>query len=465
MIDVRDHTLYTSYRIKQSLHIPNTSFTNTIQKQYENTDSCSPTSSSTFISTSSSFSYTYLLPDYPIPFYLLCNDLTIAHSIYHILITKWKHIYILCCTIPVQQFNQFSSIIHKQPSSTEIQIQQSYSNLIEIDSIDNSFWNLLQQQQLVDISSAITPVLLYTPAPLLQEYIHMIEQQLIVDQTDIDCTHTFTCCDIGCGSGRDDIWLATRHISHSTQNNDVYKWYITCIDENPLNLQKLTWLSTYMQVQTQIQIQQVKITQQSIVKRMQEKTIDSPTNSLSSCSATPDGDSIPSTAVSCIDSPSVSSDLSNHYTDDTTNNLSNDSTSLNTNTRKTKKAARVQKALQKKLKIQQNGNIEQSSCIDTSPLFHTQQYDLILCIRFLVRSFLPLIRSMITPGGYLIYSTFQKHPTLIYEHPTSAQHLLQEKELAQVFNETYGFEIIMDRIDVLIDGRWLNSFIARKRKS
>lgn len=92
------------------------------------------------------------------------------------------------------------------------------------------------------------------------------------------------------------------------------------------------------------------------------------------------------------------------------------------------------------------------------------QYDLVLCVRFLVRSFLPRIHDLLRPGGFLLYSTFVEGEGLRrYGRPSGPDHVLQPGELARCwFNEDTGFTVIRDEVDTTRDGREVTHFLARR---
>ncbi len=85
-------------------------------------------------------------------------------------------------------------------------------------------------------------------------------------------------------------------------------------------------------------------------------------------------------------------------------------------------------------------------------------FDLITVVRYLNRETFPYLIESLKPGGYLLFQTFVEGVEK-FESPKNPNFILKKGELAEVFS---GFEIIVDRIDELPDGRPVNSFIARK---
>ncbi len=93
--------------------------------------------------------------------------------------------------------------------------------------------------------------------------------------------------------------------------------------------------------------------------------------------------------------------------------------------------------------------------------FHLADYDLVLCVRFLVRGFHPQLANMIKPGGYLLYYTFYKGSEA-FGHPSKESHILQEGELATEFGTKHGWQVLVDRVEHLPDGRPMQAFLARR---
>ncbi|KAG2448304.1 hypothetical protein HYH02_006888 [Chlamydomonas schloesseri] len=91
-------------------------------------------------------------------------------------------------------------------------------------------------------------------------------------------------------------------------------------------------------------------------------------------------------------------------------------------------------------------------------------FDLVLCVRFLERSFLPHLPRLLCPGGVLLYSTFVDGPGLrAFGRPSGREHVLQRDELAgSMFGPAQGFQVLRDDVDLTADGREVSMFAARK---
>jgi hypothetical protein len=107
--------------------------------------------------------------------------------------------------------------------------------------------------------------------------------------------------------------------------------------------------------------------------------------------------------------------------------------------------------------------------------FSQRAYDLVMCVRFLHRSFFPALRRMVAVGGFLLYQTWVAgQPGLT--HPTDERCVLRAGELAREFGPhatergsadaadaaTPRFSIVVDRVEWLPDGRPVNCFVAQR---
>ena len=97
-------------------------------------------------------------------------------------------------------------------------------------------------------------------------------------------------------------------------------------------------------------------------------------------------------------------------------------------------------------------NLSQENCIPEE-----QKFDLILGVRFLNREILPTLKDKLNRNGFLVWQTFCGDFSK-FESPKSEKAILNQHELAEVFA---SLKIIVDRIDLLPDGRPVNTFIAQ----
>lgn len=90
-------------------------------------------------------------------------------------------------------------------------------------------------------------------------------------------------------------------------------------------------------------------------------------------------------------------------------------------------------------------------------------FDLILFARFLHRPLHNWVRSMLKPGGYILYNSFLNMPGVQkFGRPSGPENLLGVGELANQFGRD-GFEIISDEFEIeSLDGREMSLFVARK---
>mgnify|MGYP005748931387 CR=1 FL=1 len=87
-------------------------------------------------------------------------------------------------------------------------------------------------------------------------------------------------------------------------------------------------------------------------------------------------------------------------------------------------------------------------------------FDLVLMVRFLNRDLFPYIKHITRPGGYVLIHTFSQGSEQ-FGSPKNPNLILKPGELAKEFVE---FDIIIDKIEPLEDGRPMATFVARKRR-
>lgn len=122
------------------------------------------------------------------------------------------------------------------------------------------------------------------------------------------------------------------------------------------------------------------------------------------------------------------------------------------------------KAINNLKKLSTSHQVEVNSfCLDfeknlTAFELMQEKYHLILVNRYLYRPLLPIIKSKLAAGGLLVYQTFLKGSEK-FRGPKKARFLLRPGELANTFND---MDILLDRVEILADGRPTNIFIAQK---
>jgi len=86
------------------------------------------------------------------------------------------------------------------------------------------------------------------------------------------------------------------------------------------------------------------------------------------------------------------------------------------------------------------------------------KFDVILFVRYLHRPMLDKIKTLIEKNGYIVYQTFLEGSEK-FGSPKNPRFLLKHGELAEVFSD---FDILLDDVEYLDDGRPTNRFIAKK---
>lgn len=100
------------------------------------------------------------------------------------------------------------------------------------------------------------PSLLFSPSPFLVECIELIESQL---------GEHATCCDIGCGSGRDSVWLASKSKASFPYVNHSYgstQWSVTAVDCFPKMLVNAAEAAS--RVDVELKLVQAKISKDKV---------------------------------------------------------------------------------------------------------------------------------------------------------------------------------------------------------
>ncbi|CAG8455050.1 8035_t:CDS:2 [Paraglomus occultum] len=254
---------------------------------------------------------------------------------------------------------------------------------------------------------------LFQPNPFLMSIIDSVEQSFLKLG---DCTESFAlhCLDVGCGSGRDAAWLCA--------SRNKVEWRVTAVDAWPGALERTRALAKGLGVEKRVETINAKVMADGDIRGINED------------------DNAGGDDKSGLKVKEVGIDHCGE--------LSNDDASVV----QTHKAAPV--SLSKR---------PQFSSTLTSLPFLERTYDLILMIRFLSRELFPTIRQLVRPGGYVLISTFVNSPSHpLYSNPKSNKHRLELNELMGIFEKWDDFDIVKDVIEVIEDGRPVNSFLARK---
>jgi 2-polyprenyl-3-methyl-5-hydroxy-6-metoxy-1,4-benzoquinol methylase len=246
----------------------------------------------------------------------------------------------------------------------------------------------------IELSTAekFIPNFLFQPSPFLSSCINAIETDLLQNIPGSSPEYDFRCCDLGCGSGRNSVWLATRGssvrarfplVNEDSSVDDVkadgivspieWSWKVDGVDCFPNMLENLLELSLDLNCSDRISAHCCKITGEGNIKEIAYKG-------------------------------------------------------------------------------------KHAEKVTTSAGFESEQYDLLLCIRFLERAFFSQMVKMLRPGGYVLISTFSKSGG--GEGPKNVNRVVKDDELSSFFGE-HGFDVLIDSEDSSEDGRAMRSFLAR----
>ncbi|KAL6074247.1 SAM-dependent methyltransferase [Balamuthia mandrillaris] len=98
-----------------------------------------------------------------------------------------------------------------------------------------------------------------------------------------------------------------------------------------------------------------------------------------------------------------------------------------------------------------------------------EQFDLVNVARYLHRPLMPVLGEMVKANGVLMYHTFMEGSER-WGRPRSKKHLLEEGELAAMIRawnekeEEVRWEILLDEVRGISDGRPCSFFVAQKQK-
>lgn len=117
-----------------------------------------------------------------------------------------------------------------------------------------------------------------------------------------------------------------------------------------------------------------------------------------------------------------------------------------------------------RIKIHDDGNVRTLDApAQNNLIFSEQQYDLVICVRFLERNFMNTLKKMVKPGGFILYLAFTAGVE-VFEHPKDPKSILKSNELFETFCEDpiHKFKNVVNRVDKLPDGRPVQAFVAQK---
>lgn len=150
--------------------------------------------------------------------------------------------------LPPKDNDKIFVLIPHSNISSKILKDHGWTNFVEY-SFNENEWKLLSSKLKQD-NDRYYPM--FHPCPLLKSHIDTIEKILLDNNGDDkdNKNKILSACDIGCGSGRDDIWLCLR---------ENVKWNIECVDFNYKMLNRLTQFAINTKVNNQISITKSKI--------------------------------------------------------------------------------------------------------------------------------------------------------------------------------------------------------------
>jgi hypothetical protein len=328
--------------------------------------------------------------------------------------------------------------------------------------------------------------LLCEPLRYLRDKIDVIEA---AGRGDDDDASVLNCLDVGCGAGRDTVWLASRRLrslsspsptsssSSSSSSSSTpslpspspsklpREWQVTALDSRYRCLARCGEFATSVSAETREAVSLVwarvrydgAVTFPCHVKPSNRiATSSSPSSSSSSSSSSKSSFSLaePATAPHGLDTaffPRLPPGHCEHTWQSPRHQSS--STSSSSSSSSSSSASASPSSL---FKDADNIGLERSPA-----LLLQRKYRLVLVVHFLERAFLPTVLAAVAPGGFLLYSSFVQRGA--YKHHQSDAKVLLVGELAALCIAN-GFDVVDDVIEELsgCDDRPINHVLARR---
>ncbi|KAJ2956414.1 hypothetical protein NQZ79_g7723 [Umbelopsis isabellina] len=264
-----------------------------------------------------------------------------------------------------------------------------------------NLWTDLASLQLAESTCSDQSWLMFNPAPILEESIHWIERSLKSDAKGSESPEMLSCLDIGCGSGRDLAWLLSRK---AVDGSPI--WRATAVDSSHGATNRTSAICENMGLSGQLDgALNAKVAANGLWRLLKRETPNLQVNSVAKKGGKP--------------TAAIGENTLDFFSETVQQQIS--------------------------------GNIP-------------PQHDLIITIRFLVRSILPRLPNLLKPGGYIIISHFVDHENYEYDQPRQ-DHRLEMNELRDLFSSLEGMSVVVDKIEQIEDGRPVNSIIIRKAHS
>ena len=99
--------------------------------------------------------------------------------------------------------------------------------------------------------------------------------------------------------------------------------------------------------------------------------------------------------------------------------------------------------------------------VNNTDCLPNKKFNLVVIIRYLNRDLIGWIKNHVSLGGFVVFQAFSEGVEK-FKSPKNAKVIINKEEFAKTFGKDDGFEIIIDRIDLLEDGRPVSSFIAKR---
>ena len=287
-----------------------------------------------------------------------------------------------------------------------------------------------------------SPVVFYHPSPLLEEYVSVIEASLCernsqtphtVDEMKSPRYHAsldlpeaktmlgselpFTSLDLGCGQGRDSLWLAAR------KQGEQSLWRAFCVDEIPQMLTNLQLAAKDNEVLSFVAPFRSRIRADGVIASRPVE-------------------------------PSYETELSLYLTQQHVLRRQPPTEESTNATQLPSQSTEKNLAQHRPIMTEAGSKIPAATDPGCYP-WYDRQFDLVMLVRFHSEGLLPFLPQLVAPGGYILYSHFAEGCS----HPSN---VIKKGQLEEVFSEAAGFTTVANYINEFPDGRPFANFIAER---
>eukprot|EP01083_Nonionella_stella_P126946 384489_1 len=280
---------------------------------------------------------------------------------------------------------------------------------------------------------------LFAPCSFLAESVGVIESELVKRRR--DCEGDWRCLDLGCGSGRDMIWLASRRLHNTEQETSIDSK--TSGDGEKIDSSQSSELTS------------VKDNSTSMKRKLIEHSTEVADSPL--CASSTSSRQYQSSTYNQVSS------TKSHFARWKVIGVDSNAAALERVRTFARRYSVDNHICTIRARLRGDGQVtmfEHIAARDDSSIgcghdgrfrFSESQFDLVVCIRFLERTFFPRLKEMVAPGGFILCYQFASGVEK-FEHPKRPRFIVGENEFSDSFCSP-KFKIFVNRRETLPDGR------------